>query len=162
MLNTTSGQSDPAAERGRAKASFDLDRLSVLSGRKQHDQFSKIVSCDPLFRVVAARGNCVRHALSLGQTSSPGRNGPAELSTKEAGEIARRLFARENLVAWCIVPFDSKRRGPEDRAAMLERLGFKHFAYDWRAEHIPHSTPRSGRSGDMASRSMLSGSLPAS
>ena len=20
---------------------------------------------------------------------------------------------------------------------MLERLGFKHFAYDWRAEHIP-------------------------
>ncbi len=26
---------------------------------------------------------------------------------------------------------------PEERAAMLERLGFKHFAYDWRAEHIP-------------------------
>ncbi len=20
---------------------------------------------------------------------------------------------------------------------MLERLGFRHFAYDWRAEHIP-------------------------
>ncbi len=50
---------------------------------------------------------------------------------------ADRLFARENLVAWCIVPFDSKKRSPEDRAAMLERLGFKQFAYDWRAEHIP-------------------------
>lgn len=47
------------------------------------------------------------------------------------------LFARDNLVAWCIVPFDAKKRGPEERAAMLERLGFKHFAYDWRAEHIP-------------------------
>jgi putative heme-binding domain-containing protein len=47
------------------------------------------------------------------------------------------LFARDNLIAWCIVPFDSKKRAPEERAAMLERLGFKHFAYDWRAEHIP-------------------------
>jgi putative heme-binding domain-containing protein len=35
------------------------------------------------------------------------------------------------------VPFDSKKRTPEERAALLERLGFKHFAYDWRAEHIP-------------------------
>src|SRR2546429_8805972 len=47
------------------------------------------------------------------------------------------LFRRENLVAWCIVPFDAKKRGPEERAAMLEKLGFKHFAYDWRAEHVP-------------------------
>jgi hypothetical protein len=47
------------------------------------------------------------------------------------------IFARDNLVAWCIVPFDAKKRGPEDRAAMLEKLGFKHFAYDWRAEHVP-------------------------
>src|SRR5947199_6170634 len=48
-----------------------------------------------------------------------------------------QLFARTNLVAWCIVPFDAKKRGPEERAAMLERLGFKLFAYDYRAEHIP-------------------------
>jgi len=47
------------------------------------------------------------------------------------------LFARTNLVAWCIVPFDAKKRGPEERAAMLERLGFRLFAYDYRAEHIP-------------------------
>lgn len=50
---------------------------------------------------------------------------------------ARKLFSRDNLVAWCIVPFDSKKRGPEERAAMLERLGFRKFAYDWRAEHVP-------------------------
>ncbi len=55
----------------------------------------------------------------------------------EADEHGKGLYARENLVAWCIVPFDAKRRGPEERAAMLQRLGFKHFAYDWRAEHIP-------------------------
>lgn len=50
---------------------------------------------------------------------------------------ADEVFRRENLIAWCIVPFDAKRRGPEERAAMLARLGFKHFAYDYRAEHVP-------------------------
>lgn len=48
-----------------------------------------------------------------------------------------QLFARTNLMAWCIVPFDAKKRGPEERAAMMERLGLQHFAYDYRAEHIP-------------------------
>ncbi|MCW5559234.1 MAG: hypothetical protein KIT22_15565, partial [Verrucomicrobiae bacterium] len=47
------------------------------------------------------------------------------------------LFSRTNLVAWCIVPFDSKKRSPEERAAMLDRLGVKRLAYDWRAEHLP-------------------------
>jgi len=47
------------------------------------------------------------------------------------------LFARDNLVAWCIVPFDAAKRGPEQRAAMLERLGIRQLAYDWRAEHVP-------------------------
>ena len=47
------------------------------------------------------------------------------------------LFDRDNLIAWCVVPFDGKHRGPADRAAMLARLGFRHFAYDWRAEHVP-------------------------
>jgi sugar phosphate isomerase/epimerase len=47
------------------------------------------------------------------------------------------LFDKSNLVAWCIVPFDSQKRTPEDRAAMMERLGIRRFAYDWRAEHLP-------------------------
>lgn len=47
------------------------------------------------------------------------------------------LFARPNLVAWCIVPFDAKKRTPDQRAQMLRDLGLKRFAYDWRAEHIP-------------------------
>jgi hypothetical protein len=45
-------------------------------------------------------------------------------------------FARSNLVAWCIVPFDARKRGPAERAEMLKRLGFSRVAYDWRAEHV--------------------------
>jgi putative heme-binding domain-containing protein len=47
------------------------------------------------------------------------------------------LFSRDNLVAWCIVPFDSKKRSPVERAEMLSRLGIRKLAYDYRAEHIP-------------------------
>ena len=46
------------------------------------------------------------------------------------------IFARDNLVAWCIVPFDGKKRGPAERAAMCARLGLKKVAYDWRNEHV--------------------------
>jgi sugar phosphate isomerase/epimerase len=47
------------------------------------------------------------------------------------------LFDRPNLVAWCIVPFDSAQRTPALRAEMLDRLGIHRFAYDWRDEHLP-------------------------
>lgn len=46
-------------------------------------------------------------------------------------------FARENLVAWCIVPFDSRRRTPAERAELVAELGLQRVAYDWRAEHVP-------------------------
>ena len=59
------------------------------------------------------------------------------LSLRSAFPAEYQLFARTNLMAWCIVPFDAKKRGPEERAAMMEKLGFKHFAYDYRAEHVP-------------------------
>ncbi|NBV34700.1 MAG: sugar phosphate isomerase/epimerase, partial [Proteobacteria bacterium] len=36
-----------------------------------------------------------------------------------------------------MVPYDSKRRGPEERAAMLEKLGISKLVYDYRKEHIP-------------------------
>ena len=47
------------------------------------------------------------------------------------------LLDGNNLVAWCIVPFDAKQRGPLERAEMLERLGISRVAYDWRAKHVP-------------------------
>jgi len=56
----------------------------------------------------------------------------AEPSPSDSG-----LFARSNLVAWCIVPFDAKKRTPEQRAEMLDRIGIHRFAYDWRDEHLP-------------------------
>ncbi len=46
-------------------------------------------------------------------------------------------FKTENLVAWCIVPFDANNRGPAERAKMVRRLGLKRVAYDWRKKHIP-------------------------
>ena len=47
------------------------------------------------------------------------------------------LFEKENLLAWCIVPFDAESRTPQERAEMLLDLGITHFAYDYRDEHIP-------------------------
>jgi hypothetical protein len=48
-----------------------------------------------------------------------------------------KVFAKDNLVAWCIVPFDAKKRGPIERADMAKRLGFTKIAFDWRGEHVP-------------------------
>lgn len=48
------------------------------------------------------------------------------------------VFAKKNLIAWCIVPFDSKERDAEQRAEMLNRLGITKLAYDWREKHIPY------------------------
>jgi len=59
---------------------------------------------------------------------------PIPLSAKTEVE---KLFAKDNLVAWCIVPFDAKKRGPAERADMAKRLGFTKIAYDWRGEHVP-------------------------
>jgi sugar phosphate isomerase/epimerase len=46
-------------------------------------------------------------------------------------------FDRQNFVAWCIVPYDAKKRSPADRAEMIVRLGLGKVAYDWRKEHVP-------------------------
>ena len=51
--------------------------------------------------------------------------------------MAETLFRRDNLVAWCIVPFDDRDRTPEERSSMLEKLGIHRLAYDYRAQHVP-------------------------
>lgn len=50
--------------------------------------------------------------------------------------FAQKNFEKENLLAWCIVPFDKIKRGPVARIEMLKNLGIKQYAYDWRTEHI--------------------------
>ncbi len=68
---------------------------------------------------------------SMGSDAQTGGGAP------ERPQVAGRPLAMDDLVAWCIVPFDSRKRTPEERIAMLERLGFKRYAYDWRTEHLP-------------------------
>lgn len=62
----------------------------------------------------------------------------AESSTPAAqGAQKLDLFRKENLAAWCIVPFDRAKRSPEERAAMLEKIGIRKFVHDYRSEHVP-------------------------
>jgi len=49
---------------------------------------------------------------------------------------AADLFDKQNLAAWCIVPFDAAKRTPESRAEMVAKMGLKKVAYDWRQEHV--------------------------
>lgn len=48
------------------------------------------------------------------------------------------LFAKDNLLAWCIVPYDSKKRSSEERAMMLKELGITSMAYDMRDADLPN------------------------
>jgi len=77
-------------------------------------------------------------ALLLVQVLSTNLTAAAPPATRPApgGDITR-LFSADNLVAWCIVPFDARHRSPAERAQMLQQLGFKRYAYDWRAQHLP-------------------------
>lgn len=56
------------------------------------------------------------------------------LAEKESQRPAN--FRDDQLIAWCIVPFDASKRGPAERAAMVSDLGLKRVAYDWRQEHV--------------------------
>lgn len=51
--------------------------------------------------------------------------------------VKKNLFAKNNLIAWCVVPFDKPERTPEQRAQMLNDLGINRLAYDWREKHVP-------------------------
>jgi len=51
--------------------------------------------------------------------------------------FSQNLFSDNNLLPWCIVPFDSQQRTPEQRIEMLRKLGMKQYAYDWREKNIP-------------------------
>lgn len=75
--------------------------------------------------------------LLLSLLISPCFGGWLATKTARSQDFETRLFAQENLVAWCIVPFDSQKRNPEQRAQMLDELGIKRLAYDYRAEHVP-------------------------
>jgi sugar phosphate isomerase/epimerase len=81
-------------------------------------------------RVIAVAMPCMVFVLTICAVLAQSAKGPRETENSN-------LWSHDNLFAWCVVPFDAKKRGPEARAAMLERLGFKQFAYDWRSKNIP-------------------------
>ncbi|MBL9114608.1 MAG: heme-binding domain-containing protein [Verrucomicrobiaceae bacterium] len=59
------------------------------------------------------------------------------LTACSVGQLkAADLFDKQNLAAWCIVPFDKAKRTPEARAEMVAKMGIKKGAYDWRQEHV--------------------------
>lgn len=58
-------------------------------------------------------------------------------SEKTPANEKTSLFDKSNLVAWCIVPFDARERGPRERAKMLQELELTRLAYDWREQHLP-------------------------
>ena len=53
----------------------------------------------------------------------------AEPSSLTAKDATKRIWDRNNLVAWEAAPYDEKKRSSEERALMLKRLGFQHYAY---------------------------------
>jgi sugar phosphate isomerase/epimerase len=60
----------------------------------------------------------------------------AETPAPAAAPLPAALVAPENLLAWCIVPYDSPPRSPAARLAMLRRLGLTQYIWDWRPEHL--------------------------
>jgi len=83
----------------------------------------------------ATYGNCWMAAFAAGLLVVESSRASADPRMQNAAPEA--LWSHDNLAAWCVVPFDAKKRGPEERAQMLEKLGFKHFAYDWRDKDVP-------------------------
>lgn len=73
-------------------------------------------------------------AIALASLAATVPNGAAQ--ERASGKPSRDVFARSNLVAWCIVPFDSRNRNPAQRADMVRRLGLTRVAYDWRENHV--------------------------
>ncbi|HWE03788.1 MAG TPA: TIM barrel protein [Tepidisphaeraceae bacterium] len=80
--------------------------------------------------VLAAMAVTVSARISLGAP-------PVGPVTRPASRPTNDIFARSNLVAWCIVPYDGKQRTPEQRAEMLSRIGLRKFSYDWRTKQLP-------------------------
>lgn len=86
-----------------------------------------------LFGIILIFGySCQQRPDRQEEDTSTGTSG----SMGEKGIDHSYLYDMDNLLAWCIVPFDVRQRTPEERILMLRELGFKSYAYDWREEHL--------------------------
>ena len=113
---------------------IDFDRRGEVCGRKMRQTprlglrgvIGRFVCLPLLLPVLAA---AARPALAQGADA---RETPAALAAR-----IDKLLGADNLVAWCIVPFDAGKRTPQQRAEMVRELGLHRVAYDWREEHVP-------------------------
>lgn len=104
---------DPPQEPQGLNSVFATDESTLEVIRNHHDTIQAI-----------SRGS---YMTTAGNTAQP-----PEPKTENS-----MLYAKDNLVAWCIVPFDSENRDPAARAELLRELGFTRMAWDWRTEHLP-------------------------
>lgn len=77
-----------------------------------------------------------RHAAVVLERVSPADQPASPATTLMKKSDSSSLFAPENLLAWCIIPYDSLHRTPAERIAMLKRLGFTQYVWDWRPKHL--------------------------
>jgi len=59
-------------------------------------------------------------------------------NNKDNTTMDKKILQKDNLFAWCIIPYDSMNRTSAERADMLIELGLSSYAYDWREEHLPN------------------------
>ena len=92
------------------------------------------------FQIEAFRRMVVNAILWAAKIEVPAGGSDVALSAEELELPPKpppRNLRDDALVAWCIVPFDGKNRGPVERAEMLRRIGLRRVAYDWRTKHVP-------------------------
>lgn len=77
-------------------------------------------------------------AMSIVTCTPPLRAESTERAHRSTASGTARLWAHDNLYVWDVV--DSRKRGPDERAQMLESLGFKHYAYFSGSEVLTGST----------------------
>jgi quinoprotein glucose dehydrogenase len=97
---------------------------------------TKEFSIGMLLGSILAAASFFCFALPTVGDQSPATN-PASIGAASRPASRNAIFARSNIAAWCIVPYDGRHRGPAERAEMLDRIGLHHFVYDWRAAHLP-------------------------
>ncbi len=107
-----------AGEWFRSGMVWDIGKGKVFYFRPGHEQY-------PVYRQKEIRRILLNASRWLGKGIQD-----TVATTEES------ILQKTNLVAWCIVPFDAKKRGPMARAKMLSDLGIQRVAYDWRAEHV--------------------------
>ena len=91
-----------------------------------------------LGRAALAAALCAGLAVSCSHDDGPSEAAAygAPAAPASASSEGGPALAMDDLVAWCIVPFDNQNRTPDERIDMLEELGFTRYAYDWRTEHL--------------------------